>query len=454
LNVGDVTPARVRVRFAPSPTGRLHAGNIRTALINWLFVRKAGGRFLLRLDDTDEERSRAEYAQAIEEDLRWLGLGWDEFARQSGRRASYDAAVARLKDAGRLYPCYETPEELALKRKAQLAAGRPPIYDRAALALTESDRARLEAEGRHPHWRFRMSGETVAWDDLARGPIEFLGRNLADPVLVRADGRLLYHLTSVVDDVELGVTHVIRGEDHIANTAEHIEMFRALGHEPPAFAHTPLLMSATGEGLSKRAGSLTVAELREQGIAPLGLVSYLAKLGSAQAIEPRDDMAALIAEFDLAQLGRAAPRFDPRELERVNHEYLRRQPFPVVAPLLAPLGLGAVDEALWLAVRGNVVRLTDCREWLAVRDGPIAPVIEEASFAGEAASLLPEGLLDQESWGRWTAAVSAATGRKGKALFRPLRLALTGREHGPEMRNLLPLIGRARALARLAGETI
>lgn len=449
-----MTAAPVRVRFAPSPTGRLHAGNIRTALINWLYARKAGGRFLLRLDDTDLERSSPEFAAAIEQDLRWLGLVWDEFARQSDRRPSYDAAVERLKEAGRLYPCFETPEELALKRKAQLAAGRPPIYDRAALALTDAERARFAAEGRRPHWRFRMSGETVAWSDLAHGPLEFLGRNLADPVLVRADGRLLYHLTSVVDDIELGVSHVIRGEDHIANTAEHIEMFRALGHEPPVFAHTPLLVGAGGEGLSKRAGSLTVAELRDQGIAPLALVSYLAKLGSAQAIEPRDDLATLVAEFDLAQLGRAAPRFDPRELERVDHEYLRRQPFPSVAALLADLGLQAVDAALWQAVRGNVVRLTDCRDWLAVRDGPIAPVIEEPGFAAEAAAALPDEPLDPESWGRWTAALGAATGRKGKALFRPLRLALTGREHGPEMRNLLPLIGRARALARLAGETI
>lgn len=442
----------VAVRFAPSPTGQLHVGNIRLALVNWLFARSQGGSFLLRLDDTDLERSTAEYAAGIERDLRWLGLEWDRFARQSDRLDRYAAAVERLKGAGRLYPCYETAEELSLKRKSLLGRGLPPIYDRAALRLTDTDRARLEAEGRTPHWRFLLEHEPVAWDDLVRGPQHFHGRDLSDPVLIREDGRTLYTLSSVVDDIELGITHVIRGEDHVANTAVQIQLWQALGGPVPGFAHLPLLTDATGAGLSKRLGSISVASLRDdQGIEPMAINSLLAKLGTSDAIEARMGLAELAAEFDMAKVARGAPKFDPEELARLNARVLHATPFEAVAGRLEALGFGGIDATFWEAVRPNLSRLADVAEWWHVARGPIEPVVEDAEFASSAAALLPAEPWDDSTWSTWTGAVKSATGRKGKGLFMPLRLALTGRDHGPELKNLLPLIGRERAEARLAG---
>ncbi len=436
------------VRFAPSPTGRLHVGNARVAVVNWLFARQQGGRFLLRLDDTDGERSTAAFAAGIEVDLAWLGLSWDSFARQSERLAHYDAAAERLQAAGRLYPCYETPEELGLKRKAQLAAGRPPRYDRAALRLSADERRALEAAGRKPHWRFRLEDRDIAWPDLVRGEQHFAAIHLSDPVLLREDGRPLYTLTSAVDDLALGITHVIRGEDHVANTAVQVELFEALGGPVPAFAHLPLLVDASGAGLSKRLGSLSLQDLRDQGVEPLTLTSYLAKLGSSDAIEVRDSLDALAREFDIAHLGRAAPRFDPAELWPLNAKLLHQLPFAAVADRVAGL-----DEAIWLAVRGNLSRVAEAADWVAVCRGPLAPVVEAAAVLAEAATQLPPEPWDSTTWKTWTEAVKQATGHKGRALFHPLRLALTAREQGPEMARLLPLIGRARALRRLAGET-
>jgi glutamyl-tRNA synthetase len=317
----------VTVRFAPSPTGLLHLGNARTALVNWLFARKEGGRFLLRLDDTDRERSTAEYAAAIERDLRWLGLDWDAFHRQSDRFGQYDAAAARLRESGRLYPCFETPEELELKRRLMQARGRPYVYDRAALALSEAERAERLARGERPHWRLKLAHEPIVWDDLVRGRVEFHGANLSDPVLIRADGVPLYTLSSVVDDAELGVTHIVRGEDHVANTAVQIELFEALGAQPPAFAHLALIADAGGEMLSKRLGSLSLAGLREEGIEPMAVNSLLAKLGTSDAVEPRLAPGDLVAEFDLAKFGRAQPRLDPAELLVLNAKLLHLLPF-------------------------------------------------------------------------------------------------------------------------------
>jgi glutamyl-tRNA synthetase len=444
----------VAVRFAPSPTGRLHVGNVRVALINWLFARKAGGSFLLRLDDTDIERSTAEYAAGIEEDLRWLGLVWDRFARQSERLALYDAAVERLKAAGRLYPCYETPQELELQRKARLGRGLPPIYDRAALQLTAEDRARLEAEGRHPHWRFRLLDEPVEWDDLVRGHVRFEPGHLSDPVLIRADGRALYLLTSVVDDIELGISHVIRGEDHVANTAPQIQLYAAaLGGDKSAlhFAHLPLLTDVGGAGLSKRLGSLSIGDLRAQGVEPMALNSLLAKLGSSDAIEPRRSLEELVAEFELSHFGRATPKFDPEELSRLNARLLHMTEYDSVADRLAALGLEGADRAFWEAVRPNLSRLEDARLWWRVLRGPVTTKIEEPDYIREAAALLPPEPWDATSWKLWTEQIKAATGRKGQALYHPLRLALTGEEKGPELARLLPLIGRAEALKRLGG---
>lgn len=441
----------IAVRFAPSPTGRLHVGNIRLALVNWLFARKMGGSFLLRLDDTDLERSRPEYADGIVEDLSWLGLTWDRFARESDRMDRYAEATDRLRETGRLYACYETAEELALKRKSRISRGLPPVYDRAGLRLTAEERARLEAQGRRPHWRFLLEHEPIEWNDLVRGPQRFEGSDLSDPVLLREDGRPLYTLTSVVDDADLAITHVVRGEDHVANTAVQIQIFRALGAPVPGFAHLPLLVDAEGQGLSKRLGSLAVGSLREEGVEPLALACLLAKLGTSDPIEPRGGLDELAAEFDFAKVSRATPRFDPEELDRLNARIVHAMPYEVAASRLAGLGLADVDARFWEAVRPNLRKLADVADWWRVAREPLVPVIEDEGFTREAAALLPEEPWDEQTWASWVAAVKERTGRKGKALFLPLRLALTGREHGPELRNLLPLIGRERAEARLSG---
>lgn len=436
----------VRVRFAPSPTGWLHVGNVRTALVNWLFARRHGGEFLLRIDDTDAERSRPEYAAGIEEDLRWLGMTWDLFARQSDRFDRYEAARARLIAAGRLYPCYETPDELEVRRKFQLSAGKPPIYDRAALALSDADRARLEAEGRKPHYRFLLGDEEVTWDDHVRGHTAFAGRSASDPVLVRADGVPTYTLSSTVDDAELGITDVIRGEDHVSNTAVQIQIFRALGVEPPRFGHLALIKTAEG-GLSKREGGHDIRSLRTDGIEPMAINSTLARLGTSAPVEPFADLGALAAAFDLSLFGRAPATYDPEALAAFNAQVLAVLPYAAVKERLA----GEPGEAFWLAVRGNLCTLADAADWWRVCTGEIESVREDPELLAQAATLLPPEPWDETTWKTWASAVSQTTGRKGKALFHPLRLALTGREQGPEMAKLLPLIGRERAAARLKG---
>lgn len=438
------------VRFAPSPTGLLHVGNARVALLNWLFAKGAGGSFILRLDDTDLERSKEEYADAIRDDLTWMGLSWDRLERQSARLEKYAAAAEALKASGRLYPCYETPDELELRRKVQLGRGLPPVYDRAALKLTPEDVARYEAEGRRPHWRFKLDHDDVRWNDCVRGQSHYHGANLSDPVLIRADGSFLYTLPSVVDDIEFAVTHVLRGEDHVTNTAPQIQLFRALGAEPPAFAHLPLLTGASGEGLSKRLGSGSLRDLRATGIHPLALASLLAKLGTSDAIDIRHSLAELAAEFDWHKFSRGTPKFDSAELERLDARLMHSATF---AEVKDRLGIPGADEEFWLAVRGNLNHLDDAALWWAICRQDLAPVIEDAAFSEAAAALLPPAPWDATTWGTWTDAVKQQTGRKGKALFHPLRLALTGRENGPELKTLLPLIGPGRAKARLMGET-
>ncbi|MCL4766833.1 MAG: glutamate--tRNA ligase [Hyphomicrobiaceae bacterium] len=453
----------VVVRFAPSPTGRLHIGNVRTAVLNWLYARKHGGTFILRLDDTDRQRSTDELAAAIREDLTWLGLTWARGERQSARTARYDEIAGELKRAGRLYPCYETADELDRRRKRQLARGSPPIYDRAALKLTEEERGKLEAEGRRPYWRFRLAntepGEPleplptlVSWVDLVRRDQSVDVGSLSDPVLIRADGTFLYTFTSVVDDIEFGVTHVIRGEDHVTNTGVQIQLFEALGAEPPAFGHHSLLVDATGQALSKRLGHLSVAALRDAGFEPMAIVSQAALLGTSEAIEPHRSLDELAALVDLESISRAPARFDEAELRSLNARLLHSTPYRAVADRLEARGVTG-GEAFWLAVRGNVTRIGNAVEWWAVISQPVRPVIEDQQFCARAAELLPPPPWDESVWETWTAAVSADTGRKGRALFHPLRLALTGREQGPELKALLPLIGPGRAAARLKGET-
>ncbi len=435
----------VTTRFAPSPTGRLHVGNIRTALHNWLLARKQGGRFLLRIDDTDAERSREAFVESIREDLAWLGLAPDGEERQSARLSLYEAAFGKLQASGRVYPCYETAQELDLKRKIALGRGLPPIYDRAALELTDEERAAKEAEGLAPHWRFKLErAEPIEWHDGIRGPQHFDPAQLSDPVVRRADGSWLYMLPSAVDDIEMGVTDVLRGEDHVSNTAVQLQMFTALGAEPPRFAHEALLVGTEGK-LSKRLGSLGCDALREAGIEPEAVIALLARLGTSQPVEPIADRAVLVETFDLAHFGRAPARFDEAELARLNAAILHHLPFEHVAPRL-PEGMG---PDAWEAIRPNLEHVADAGDWWQVVTGPIeAPLLdaETRAYLAEAARLFTWG---EDPWSALTSALKAATGRKGKALFHPLRQALTGRDSGPDMHALLPLIGEAEARARL-----
>ncbi|MEN9873768.1 MAG: hypothetical protein RL186_665, partial [Pseudomonadota bacterium] len=404
----------MKVRFAPSPTGKLHVGNIITALRNWLFVRQNGGTFLLRIDDTDTARSTKAFEDGIFADLSWLGLTWDETARQSERFEVYDKARDHLISAGLLYPCYETSEELDRKRKIALSRKLPPIYDRAALSLTDADRAKLEAEGRKPHWRFKLSGKRVAWQDLIRGEQTVDTASMSDPVLIRADGAYLYTLPSVVDDVDLGITHVIRGEDHVTNTGAQAEIFEALtGGERPQFGHFPLLVGADGETLSKRIGSLSVEAMRDEGVAPLAVLSLMARIGTSDPVEAVDSLDALIAGFDFSKIGRAPARFDPEDVRRLDAQLLHNAAFAQVKDRLAALDV-AVSEELWLAVRANLARLDDVRMWAAIVAGPMTPIIDDTAFAEAAAALLPPEPYDDTTWAAFVEAVKAATGAKGK----------------------------------------
>ncbi len=444
-------------RFAPSPTGRLHVGNIRTALHNWMLARQAAGTFILRIDDTDAARSREEHVEAIRADLTWLGLDWDREERQSARLARYEAAFDALRAAGRIYPCYESAQELEVKRKIQLSRGLPPIYDRAALTLTDAERAAKQTEGIEPHWRFLLDhAEPITWDDGIRGAQKFDPAQLSDPVIRRADGSWLYMMPSAVDDIDMGVTQVLRGEDHVSNTAVQIQIFTALfaagfaategaAKALPSFAHEALLVGREGK-LSKRLGSLGCDSFRARGIEPEAIIALLARLGTSQPVEPIADRAMLTASFDLATFGRAPAKFDEEDLERLNAGIVHQLPFEAVASRL-PEGM---DAAGWHAVRPNLAHVGEAADWWKLVTGPIAQPgfsDEDKAFLAEAGQLLDWG---DNPWGSLTAALKEATGRKGRALFLPLRQALTGMDHGPDMGELLPLIGEAEARARLA----
>lgn len=449
---GFTAAAMTTTRFAPSPTGRLHVGNIRTALHNWMLARQAGGTFVLRIDDTDAERSREEYVDAIRADLTWLGLTWDREERQSARLDRYETAFAALRAAGRIYPCYESAQELDVKRKIQLSRGLPPIYDRAALKLTEAERAAKEAEGVEPHWRFLLDhAEPIAWDDGIRGPQKFDPAQLSDPVIRRADGSWLYMMPSAVDDIDMGVTQVLRGEDHVSNTAVQIQIFTALyaagfaAAKPlPAFAHEALLVGREGK-LSKRLGSLGCDAFRERGIEPEAIIALLARLGTSQPVEPIADRDALTASFDLATFGRAPAKFDEEDLERLNAGIVHQLPFEAVAARL-PEGM---DAAGWHAVRPNLAHIGEAAEWWRLVTGPIVQPDfpeDDRAFLAQAAASLAWG---DDPWAKLTTTLKDNTGRKGRQLFLPLRQALTGMDHGPDMGELLPLIGEAEARARL-----
>ena len=427
-------------RFAPSPTGRLHVGNIRAALHNWLWAKKHGGRFLLRIDDTDLARSKEEYVDAIRADLAWLGLHPDGEERQSARFALYETRFEELKAAGRVYACYETSEELDLRRKVLLGRGLPPVYERSTAP---------PPQGVAPHWRFKLDHDAmITWDDLVRGPQKFDPKLISDPVVRRADGSWLYLLPSVIDDINMGVTHVVRGEDHVSNTATQTQMFDALGATPPAFAHEALLTGSDGK-LSKRLGSLGVEDLRADGIEPMAIIALLARLGTSDPVEPLTDTAPFIDSIDFTRFGRAPARFDADELATLNAKIIHQTAFAQVADRL-PIGM---DETAWNAVRPNLKTVAEAADWWRVIEGPITADRDsaDADYLSEAAKTAAQIDWSADPWHALTNALKASTGRTGKALFMPLRRGLTGLDHGPDMATLLPLIGKDAAVGRLAG---
>jgi glutamyl-tRNA synthetase len=435
-------------RFAPSPTGWIHVGNLRTALMNYLIARKAGGEFILRIDDTDQTRSKEEYVDGIKRDLDWLGLHWDRVERQSLRLEKYQAAAQKLRDMGRFYEAFETPTELDLKRKKQLNMGKPPVYDRAALALDDAARDQFRAERGDGVWRFKLLHERIVWNDGILGDVSIDGASVSDPVLIRGDGQILYTLASVIDDTEMGVTHVVRGSDHVTNTGTQIQIMQALGGTVPAFAHHSLLTGPQGEALSKRLGTLALRDLREAGIAPQALLSLMSRLGSSDPVELRTDMAEFIEGFDISRFGSAPTKFDAEDLKPLTAHYLQTLPLESVAEDIRALGVpDAMAAQFWAVTRENITTLHDLKGWWAMfRDGA-TPVIadEDREFVGQAMALLPEGTFDADTWSTWTAAVKDATDRKGKGLFMPLRLALTGQAHGPDMSSVMPLLQVVRA---------
>jgi glutamyl-tRNA synthetase len=429
-------------------TGYIHVGNLRTALMNYLIARKTGGTFILRIDDTDQERSKQEYVDALKADLEWLGIAWDREERQSLRLDRYAEAADQLRAEGKLYECFESPTELDLKRKKQLNMHKPPVYDRAALALSDEQKAALRAEGREGYWRFLLDQERIEWTDGIIGPISIDAASVSDPVLIKAGGQVLYTFASSVDDTDMGVTHIVRGADHVTNTATQIQIIRAIGGTPPAFAHHSLLTGPGGEELSKRLGALSIRDLRANGIAPEALLSMMARLGSSQPVELRMSIDEIAEGFDLSQFGAAPTKFDADDLIPLTRARNQQLPFAAVAAQIADLGIPADQaEAFWAVASKNIDKLSDLGHWADLCLNGAEPVIdaEDADFIAAAMALLPAPPFTPATWGEWTAAVKEATGRKGKGLFMPLRKALTGQAHGPEMAELMPLLHKIRA---------
>ena len=438
--------SNIKVRFAPSPTGFMHIGNTRTALFNWLWAKKLGGKFMLRIDDTDKLRSKKEYEDVIRDNLCWLGLTWSEEARQSARFDRYNEVTEKLKAAGRIYACSETPEELEFKRKRSMAKGLPPIYDRQALSYTAEDIARFEAEGRRPHYRFKLLDGEIRWNDMVRGEVKYEAANLSDPIIIREDGSFLYHLPSVIDDADFGITHIVRGEDHVTNTASQVQMFEALGAPVPTFAHLPLLTGKEGK-LSKRLGSLGVSELRADGIEAMAISSFLAKLGTSEAIAPFYDLDSLAATLDFAKIGRAQPKFDEEELRHFNTRLIHGMPYANIKDRYQ------VSETFWNTVKANLTVADDIHNWEQICNQKVTPIMEDEALTQAAADLLPPEPWDENTFNQWMNALKEQSGKKGRELFHPVRKALTAQDNGPELKLLLPLIGRDKAARRLRGET-
>ena len=432
-------------RFAPSPTGYIHIGNLRTALFNWLIARKEGGTFILRIDDTDPERSKEEYVDAIKQDLEWLGLTWDRVERQSERLDRYAEAADDLRAKARFYEAWETPTELDLKRKKQLNMGKPPVYDRAALALTEEEKAKLRDERGAGVWRFKLDHDRIEWTDGILGDISIDAASVSDPVLIRQDGQVLYTLASVVDDTEMGVTHVVRGSDHVTNTATQIQMIEALGFTPPSFAHHSLLTGPQGEALSKRLGTLALRDMRAAGIEPMAILSLMARLGSSDPVELRSTHDELIAGFDISKFGSAPTKFDVEDLKPLTARVVQALPVGAVQDTLAEAGIPEADQdSYWTAVRGNIATRSEAASWWPMFKGDVAPIVadEDRDFVATAFDMLGDPPYAADTWSTWTNALKEATGRKGKQLFMPLRLAITGQQRGPEMADVMPLLAK------------
>ncbi len=437
--------SEIKVRFAPSPTGFMHIGNTRTALFNWLLAKKLGGKFMLRIDDTDRLRSKKEYEDVMRESLVWLGFKWSEEARQSARFDRYNEVKEKLMAEGRIYACYETPEELEIKRKRAMAKGLAPVYDRQALHYTAEDLAKFKAEGRKPHYRFKLLDGVIEWDDIVRGHCRYEAEKLSDPIIIREDGSYLYHLPSCIDDSDFGITHIVRGEDHTTNTASQIQMFEAIGGKVPTFAHLPLLTGTEGK-LSKRLGSLGVRELKAEGVEAMAICSFLAKLGTSDAIEPYYSLDELAESLDFGKLGRSQPKFDEEELKHFNTKVVRSMPYSLVKDRIA------ADETFWNDVRANLNVVDDVKVWEDICHKEVAPIIEDKVLTDLAAELLPAEPWTENTFKEWLSALKAQSGKKGRELFHPLRKALTALDDGPELKTLLPLIGYEKAKKRLLGQ--
>ena len=437
--------SEIKVRFAPSPTGFMHIGNTRTALFNWLLAKKLGGKFMLRIDDTDRLRSKKEYEDAMRESLVWLGFKWSEEARQSARFDRYNEVKEKLMAEGRIYACYETPEELEIKRKRAMAKGLAPVYDRQALHYTAEDLAKFKAEGRKPHYRFKLLDGIIEWDDIVRGHCRYEAEKLSDPIIIREDGSYLYHLPSCIDDSDFGITHIVRGEDHTTNTASQIQMFEAIGGKVPTFAHLPLLTGTEGK-LSKRLGSLGVRELKAEGVEAMAICSFLAKLGTSDAIEPYYSLDELAESLDFSKLGRSQPKFDEEELKHFNTKVVRSMPYSLVKDRID------ADETFWNNVRANLDVVDDVKVWEDICHKEVTPIIEDKALTDLAAELLPAETWTENTFNEWMSILKAQSGKKGRELFHPLRKALTALDDGPELKTLLPLIGYEKAKKRLLGQ--
>ncbi|ABV76054.1 MULTISPECIES: glutamate--tRNA ligase [spotted fever group] len=442
---------KVITRFAPSPTGMLHVGNIRAALLNWLYAKKHNGQFILRFDDTDLERSKQEYKDAIEEDLKFLNINWDQTFNQLSRLSRYDAIKNLLLDKKRLYACYETPEELELKRKFQLSKGLPPIYDRASLNLTEEQAKKYIEQGRKPHYRFLVNHEPISWHDMIKGEVKYDGKALSDPIVIRADGSMTYMLCSVIDDIDYDITHIIRGEDHVSNTAIQMQMFEALNTTPPTFGHLSLIINKD-EKISKRVGGFEIATLRKEiGIEAMAIASFFSLLGSSAQILPYKSMEKLANQFEISSFSKSPTIYQPEDLERLNHKLLISLDFDTVKERLKEIDAEYIDENFWLSVSPNLQKLRDVKDWWEICHQ--TPNVEnlnlDKEYLKQAAELLPKGEITKDSWSIWTKEITNITGRKGKELFLPLRLALTARESGPEIASVLPLIDREEIIKRL-----